>query len=134
MLLSFLVVWVATALGLWLVARIVPGVHALSARGVWLAALLLGLVNATIRPVIYFLTLPLTLLTFGLFALVINAVLLRLVAWWVPEFQIRGFVPALLAATVLAVLSLGGMVLLNWLVYGGAVGSIELPRNAGIYM
>ena len=134
MLVGFLVTWVATAFGLWLVTRMVPGVHARSARSLWLAALVLGLINAFIRPTFYWLTLPLTVLSFGVFALIINALLLKLVAWLVPDFEVRSFGAALLAALILALLSLLGMVLLSWLVGGGITWSLDLPAGQGVYM
>lgn len=134
MLTGFLTIWVATAFGLWLVARLVPGVRSRSARGLWLAALVLGLINAFIRPLFYWLTLPLNVLTFGTFALVLNAVLLRLVSWFVPEFEVRGFLPAITAAAVLALLGLLGMLLFSWLMLGSPTWTIDSPAHHGIYM
>lgn len=134
MLTGFLVIWVATAFGLWLVTRMVPGVRARSARSLWLAALVLGLINAFIRPSFYWLTLPLTVLSFGVFALVINALLLKLVAWLVPDFEVRSFGAALLAALILALLGLMGIVLLSWWLGGGVTWSLDLPAGSGVYM
>jgi len=128
MLMVFLIIWAATALGLWLVTRLVPGVQARSARGLWLAALVLGLINAFIRPIFFWLTLPLTLLTFGAFALVINALMIRLVSWLVPDFEVRGFGAALLAALVLALLGLAALLLVGWALTGIG-GSLDLPSN-----
>ncbi len=121
MLIMFLMQWVATAFGLWLVTHIVPGVRARSARGLWLAALVLGLINAFIRPVLFWLTLPLTVLTFGAFALVINALMIRLVSWFVRDFEVDGFGAALLAAVVLALLGLAALLVFGWIVSGGGV-------------
>ena len=126
--------WVATAVGLWLVTRMVPGVRARSARSLWLAALVLGLINAFIRPTFFWLTLPLTVLSFGIFALVINALLIKLVAWLVPDFEVQSFSAALFAALILALLGLMGMVLLSWLVGGGVAWSLDLPASGGVYM
>ncbi len=126
MLIVFLMLWVATAFGLWLVTHIVPGVRARSGRGLWLAALVLGLINAFIRPVLFWLTLPLTFLTFGAFALVINALMIKLVSWFVRDFEVDGFGAALLAAVVLALLNLAALLVFGWIVAGGGVG---LPKN-----
>ncbi len=134
MLVGFLVMWVATTFGLWLVTRMVPGVRARSARSLWLAALVLGLINAFIRPTFYWLTLPLTILSFGIFALVINALLLKLVAWLVPDFEVQSFSAALLAALILALLGLMGIVLLSWWVGGGVTWSLDLPAGSSVYM
>ncbi len=118
MLSGILFIWLVTALGLWLVTLIVPGVTARSTSGLLWAALLLGLVNAFIRPVLWILTLPLTVLTFGLFALVINAFTLWITAAMVDDFEIDSFGSALLAALVMALLGMVGFALLHWLLMG----------------
>lgn len=90
------------AFGLWLAAELVPGIEV---QGLWTllgAALLLGIVNAVVRPLLVILTLPITLLTLGLFLLVINAAMLGLVAWMFANFTISGFWPALLGAIVVS--------------------------------
>jgi len=91
------------ALGLWLASELVPGI---AVHGAWTllgAALLLGIVNAVVRPLLVILTLPITVLTLGLFLLVINAATLGLVAWMLDNFTIAGFWPALLGAIVVSV-------------------------------
>ena len=118
MLIGFLFIWLVTAFGLWIVTLIVPGVEAKSTGGLFMAALVLGLVNAFIRPVLWFLTLPLTVFTFGLFALVVNALTLWLAAAMVSDFEVRDFASALLAALVMALLGLAGFILLQWLMMG----------------
>jgi len=85
---KLLVRWLINAIGLWVATEIVPGVDANGWPSLLIAALLLGLVNAVIRPVLVLLTLPVTLLTLGLFLVVINACMLLLVAWLVPGFSI----------------------------------------------
>jgi putative membrane protein len=90
------------AFGLWLAAELVPGIEV---RGLWTllgAALLLGIVNAVVRPLLVILTLPITLLTLGLFLLVINAAMLGLVAWMFDNFTIAGFWPAVLGSIVVS--------------------------------
>ncbi len=102
---GFLLRLAASALGLWLASAIVAGVEIASARTLFGAAVLLGFVNAVVRPVLLLLTLPITILTLGLFLLVINAVLLGLVAALLPGFSLAGFVPAVLAALVVSATS-----------------------------
>lgn len=95
------------ALALWLAAKIVPGI---TVNGVWTllgAALLLGLANAVVRPFVIILTLPITVLTLGLFLLVINAAMLGLVAWVLENLTIAGFGSALLGAIVVSLVSWG---------------------------
>ena len=134
MIIEFLAMWLVTAFGLWLVTRIVPGVKASSARGLWQAALVLGLVNAIIKPVLWFLTLPLTVLTFGLFSLVVNAFMLQLTAWLVADFKVKGFGAALLAALVMAFLGLLGFVLAQWLTMGYIHWSGTGQDSGGLYL
>ena len=94
-----------TALGLWAAATIVPGVTITGVGSLILAALLLGIVNAVIRPVILILTLPLTLLTLGLFIFVVNGISLALVAWVMPGFTLSGLGAAILGSIVVGLTS-----------------------------
>ena len=94
-----------TALGLWAAATIVPGVTIVGVGSLILAALLLGLVNAVIRPIILILTLPLTLLTLGLFIFVVNGISLALVAWVMPGFTLSGLGAAILGSIVVGLTS-----------------------------
>jgi len=102
---GFLFRLVITALGLWVAATIVPGMAISGAGALIVSSLLLGLVNAVIRPVILILTLPLTILTLGLFILVVNGISLALVAWLVPAFTISGILPATLGAIIVGLTS-----------------------------
>jgi putative membrane protein len=97
--------WILNALALLLVAYVVPGVHVAGFYAALIAALVLGIVNALIRPLLILLTLPITIVTLGLFTFVINALLLWSVSSMVKGFAIDGFVPALLGALVLWVMS-----------------------------
>jgi putative membrane protein len=85
-----------SAFGLWLASQWVHGVHFDSTGTLILAGLLLGVVNAIVRPILFVLTLPLTLLTLGLFLLVLNAAMVALVAWMLPGFHLPDFGAALL--------------------------------------
>jgi putative membrane protein len=91
------------ALGLWLATEIVGGFSIATPGTLLLAALLLGICNALVRPVLVILTLPITVLTLGLFLLVVNAAVLGLVALLLPGFSIAGFIPALLGSLVVSV-------------------------------
>jgi len=91
------------ALGLWLATRWVPGIVITTPTTLLLAAVLLGLVNAIVRPIAVVLTLPFTLLTLGVFLLIVNAAMLGLVALFLPGFGISGFWPAFLAALIVTV-------------------------------
>jgi putative membrane protein len=88
------------ALGLWLASRWVDGIHFADQNTLIIAALLLGVVNALVRPLVLLLTLPITLVSLGLFVFVINAGMLALVAWLLPGFTLSGFRAALLGAIV----------------------------------
>ena len=101
----FLVHLILTAALLLVVARVVNGVQVQGWGPALLAALLLGIVNAIVRPLMVFLTFPLTIITLGLFLFVINALMLWLTAALVPGFRIAGFGPALLASLLLTLLN-----------------------------
>ncbi len=94
---------VITALGLWAAATIVPGVSFTGWRALVVAALVLGIVNAVVRPILLILTFPITLLTLGFFILVVNGISLAVVAWLVPGFHIAGLLASVLGALVVSV-------------------------------
>jgi putative membrane protein len=111
--LSLLARWIVNAAALLLVAYLYPGVHLAGFGSALLAALVLGLVNALIRPLLVILTLPVTLLTLGLFLFVINALLFWLVAETVPGFGVSGFGAALLGSILYSVITL----ITSWLLF-----------------
>ena len=92
-----------SALGLWIASRLVPGVEVSEGPTLIWAALWLGVVNAVVRPIAVLLTLPITLLSLGLFLWVINAGMIALVAWLLEGMTIAGFGSALLGALVVSV-------------------------------
>lgn len=98
--------WVFSALSLLIVAHIVPGFEVRGFGVALIASVVIGLVNSTIGFFLKLLTLPLTFLTFGLFLLVINALMLQFAAMFVPGFVVQGFFPALLGAVVLALVQI----------------------------
>src|SRR3954447_15931983 len=94
-----------TAFALWAATQLVPGIEVRGLLSLLLAALVFGLVNAVVRPVLVLLSLPVTLLTLGLFLLVVNAAMLGLTAWLLPGFVVDGFWPAFWGAIVVSVMS-----------------------------
>lgn len=111
--LHFLLRAVFAAFGLAIASRLVPGVTYDAPMTLFLAALLLGVVNALLRPLLVILTLPITVLTFGLFLLVINAAMILLVSKILPGFQVAGFIPGLLVAIITGLTSWAGTLLLG---------------------
>jgi putative membrane protein len=105
--------WVLSALAVWIVSRVVPGIYVSGAVAALIAALAIGFINATVGVVLKILTFPLTLVTLGLFWLVINALMLEFASALVPGFQVRGFFAAFVGAIVLSLVNM----LLKWLVY-----------------
>jgi putative membrane protein len=101
----FILKAMVSALGLYLASVIIPGIHVTSFGVLIAAAVLLGVVNAIVRPVLVILTLPFTLLTMGLFLLVVNAAMLGLVSLFLKGFVIDGFWAAILAAIVTGLVS-----------------------------
>ena len=124
--LPFLLHWAITALCLWLASLVFRGLKFDNGRALLVSALLLGLANAIVRPVLVILTLPLTLVTFGLFLLVINALVLLLVAALVRGFRISSFWTALGASIFVAVLSL---VIGSVVSIGDKGQEVQLPRG-----
>jgi putative membrane protein len=102
---KLLLVWLVNAVALVAVAYLVPGIVVSDFVTALVAALLLGLVNTVIRPILILLTLPVTLLTLGLFILVINGLLFWLVGSFIVGFVVSGFWPAVLGAIAYSVIS-----------------------------
>ncbi|AVS90571.1 hypothetical protein C8246_00360 [Paracidovorax avenae] len=124
----FLLHWAITAFALWVASHVFKGLRFGSTGALVVAALLLGLANAVVRPLLVVLTLPLTLLTFGLFLLVINALVLMLVSKLVSGFHIDGFWTAFWASIFMSLLSL----LLGSFVLGGSPEfTIQKGRRQG---
>jgi putative membrane protein len=113
------------ALGLWLATRWVDGIDINNATTLLLAAVLLGVVNAIVRPIAVILTLPVTLFTLGLFLLVVNAAMLGLVALFLPGFVIGDFWAALFAAVIVSITGWIG----SWLIGSRAKVEFYSPRS-----
>jgi putative membrane protein len=99
---GFLIRLLISALGLWLAAAVLSGIYVDGPGTLIIAALLLGIVNAIVRPLLVLLTLPITILTLGLFLLVVNAGMFALVAWVLPGFSVSGFWAALLGGIIVS--------------------------------
>ncbi|MDP2671504.1 MAG: phage holin family protein [bacterium] len=100
---KILLAWIINALALFVVVKIVPGIEVEDTATLFLAALVIGVVNALIKPVLQIVSLPITLLTLGIFALIVNAALFGLAAWLVSGFSVSGFWSALFGALVMSV-------------------------------
>ena len=100
-----LLVWILNAVALWLVTLVVPGVQVQDPVHAFIAAIVLGLVNALVKPVLVILTLPITVVTLGLFLLVLNALLFWGVGALLPGFHVDGFWWAMLGALLYSLLT-----------------------------
>ncbi len=98
--------WIVLAIALVLVAKIVPGMEISGFLAALFAVIVIALVNILFRPLLLFLTLPINLLTLGLFTFVVNAALFGLAAFFAPGFEIEGFFPAFLGSILYSFLSL----------------------------
>ena len=103
---GFLLRWFVVALALWVAVAITPGLEAKTTGALLLAALLLGAANAFLRPILFWLTLPITILTFGIFLLFLNAAMLGLVGWLVGGFAVDGVFAAVMGSIVVSLVSL----------------------------
>jgi putative membrane protein len=103
--LHLIVVWLVSALALWIVAQVIPGIRVRDFGSALIAAAVIAVVNAIVGPVLKFLTFPLIFLTLGLFLFVVNAMLLKLAALFTPGFEVLGFWAAVIGSIVLTVVS-----------------------------
>lgn len=123
MLVPFLIHWAITALSLWAASYVFAGLKFTDTSSLIVSALLLGLANGLVRPVLVFLTFPLTLVTLGFFLLVINALMILLVSSMVEGFRVSGFWTAFFASIFISVLSF----LLSVFLEGGGGPSDRIP-------
>lgn len=103
--LSMLLVWVLSALGIFLTSRMVDGFEIKNFSSAMIASFIVGFLNMILRPVLLLLTLPVNILTLGLFTFVVNAIVLRLAAGLMSSFTIKGWSPAIIGAVVLAIVN-----------------------------
>ena len=105
MLRNLLIRWIINAAALWVVDLLFDDIWFQSSEALLIAAILFGLLNTVIKPILIFFTLPLNILTLGLFTLVINAIILKLTDYWMDSFTINGFGVAILAALIISIVS-----------------------------
>ena len=122
----FLLHWIITALSLWLASLLFKGLKFDGAGSLIISALLLGLANALVKPLLIVLTFPLTLVTFGLFILVINALMILLVAWLVKGFKVSSFWTAFFASIFISLLSVAMGALVS---EGDPATQIQMPHS-----
>jgi putative membrane protein len=113
MLVHLLVSWLVAAAALWIVSRIVAGIEVRNFGDALIATAVIAILDATVKPILKFFAFPLTVITLGLFLLVINAFLLILASMLAPGFRVRGFLNALIGALLLTILT----TVLRWLVW-----------------
>lgn len=118
-----------TSLALWIASLIFRGLKFDSASSLIGSALLLGVANAFVKPLLIALTLPLTLVTFGLFILVINALMILLVSWLIKGFQVTSFWTAFFASIFISLLSIA----IGATFDGGLDTTIQMPQN-GVWL
>jgi len=111
------IIWLATAIGLGFATLFVPGIKAKNFLAFLIAAAVLSLINTFLRPALWFLTAPLSVVTFGIFALVINAFMIMLAAALVPNFEVKSFGSAFWGAVIMAII--------------GVIGFISIPLLSG---
>ena len=119
---GFLLRAAITALGLWVASELLSGLTFDSTSKLILAAVVLGVVNALVRPIAFILTLPITVVTLGLFLLVLNAGMVALVAWMVPGMQVAGFWTAVGVALIVSLVSWAASSVI------GTSGRVEIIR------
>lgn len=102
---KYLISFIGSAVALFITAYIVPGVEILDIKALIFGTIIVGLINTFIRPILRLLTLPITLVTFGLFAIVINTITFSIAAFFAPGFEINGIIPAFAGAIVLSIVS-----------------------------
>jgi putative membrane protein len=123
---GFVVRLLITALGLWVADQLLSGITITGTGALVISALLLGIVNAVIRPIILILTLPLTVLTLGFFILIVNGISLAIAAWLVPGFHVAGLWSATIGAIIVG--------LTGWAAsaFIGGSGKIERMRRVEV--
>lgn len=119
-----LINWILSALAVWVVSRLIPGFHVTGVAAALIAALVIGFVNATLGLILKIITLPLTILTLGIFWFVINALMLEMAAAVVPGFRIDTFLAAFEGAVVLSLVNM----LFRWLAGTGKCSDFKTKK------
>lgn len=123
---GILIRWLILTLAIIASSYVIDGIHVESFLAAFFAAALLGILNAVLRPILILLTLPLNILTLGLFTFVINALLLKMVSGVIPGFDVQGFWPAILGALIISIIS---WVLTSLIGDRGGVDYIDLKKR-----
>lgn len=108
---KLLIRWLLSAAALMVIAHVVPGIYVRSYGTALIAAAVIGLVNATLGSLVKFVTFPITIITLGLFLIVINAAMLKVAAYFTPHFAVTTWTAAIIAAILLSIVSS----ILHWL-------------------
>ena len=127
----FLIHWGITALSLWAASHLFKGLRFDNTSSLLISALLLGFANAIVKPLLILLTLPLTLLTFGLFLLVINALMIMLVASLVKGFKVSSFWTAFFASIFIALLSI---FIGSFITNDSPANTIQMPQGGRTWL
>ena len=104
--LNTILVWIFSAIALLITSRLVTGFQLKDFKAAMIASLIIGFLNAIIKPILFILTLPINILTLGLFTFVLNAIILRIAAVILPSFKIDGWITAVIAAIILMIVQL----------------------------
>ncbi len=99
---QFIITWISTAVAMWVASYIIPGITITTITATVIGAVVFGLINAIVKPLLILFTLPLTILTLGLFLLVINAICFSLVGYFTPNFEVNGFLNALFGSLIVS--------------------------------
>lgn len=102
---KLLIRWFVSAAALMGIAHIVPGIYVRNYGTALIAAAVIGLVNATLGSLVKFVTFPITIITFGLFLIVVNAAMLKVAAYFTPHFEVTTWTAAIIAAILLSIVS-----------------------------
>ena len=102
---KFIITWILTAISMLVASYLIPGIEISTIQAAIIGAIFFGLINAIIKPLLLIFTLPLTILTLGLFLFVINAICFSLVGYFTPGFQVNGFFDALFGSIIVSFVS-----------------------------
>jgi putative membrane protein len=102
---AFLIRWLVTTIAVYITTKLISGIHVDSVGALVGAALLLGIINAFVRPILLLLSAPFILITMGVFIFVVNALLLRFVSWLIPPFHVDGFWSAFFGSIIISIVS-----------------------------
>jgi putative membrane protein len=104
--LNIILVWIFSAIALLITSRLLKGFYLNAFKAAMIASFVIGFLNAIIKPILFILTLPINILTLGLFTFVLNAIILRIAAGILPSFKIDGWITAVKAAIILMIVQL----------------------------